>query len=342
MTALTQYDRIETTGRWRPAPGAAPQVVGVSFGDATLTLADAGGRPLAHWSLPAVVRLNPGALPALYAPDAGGTEALELDDDVMTDAIDRVRASVDHGRAPPWRLRAAVAAGLAAAGLLAAALWLPGALRREALAIVPTAERAAIGATLLGHVQAEAGAACRDPGGVDALERLRRRALGEDAPGQAVVLPDGPARPLLLPGDLAVLPRAAVEGASEPAVVAGHLIAAAEAAGGRDLLEPLLDFAGSWATLRLLATGEVRARVLAAYARTLLDAPAPPPAPEALAPAFAAAEVPLAPYAAALGADAGATLGAVLSAAPGADLAAGAPLLLTDAEWVSLQGICRF
>ena len=43
--------------------------------------------------------------------------------------------------------------------------------------------------------------------------------------------------------------------------------------------------------------------------------------------AFAAAQVPLAPYAAAEG-----------FAAP-AD--PDAPLLLTDAEWVSLQGICR-
>ena len=40
MTALTQFDRLEAPGVWRPAPGARLRDVVVAFGDATLILRD--------------------------------------------------------------------------------------------------------------------------------------------------------------------------------------------------------------------------------------------------------------------------------------------------------------
>jgi hypothetical protein len=68
MTALARYARLETLGQWRPDPASLAQEVVVSFGDATLVLSDGDGRPLAHWSLPAVTRLNPERTPARFAP----------------------------------------------------------------------------------------------------------------------------------------------------------------------------------------------------------------------------------------------------------------------------------
>ena len=70
MTALERYERLESDGLWRPAPGAQRRDVTVSFGNATLVLTDRAGRPLAHWSMPALERLDGGEGPALYAPDA--------------------------------------------------------------------------------------------------------------------------------------------------------------------------------------------------------------------------------------------------------------------------------
>ncbi|MGL4279888.1 MAG: hypothetical protein ACRCS0_05955, partial [Albidovulum sp.] len=65
MTALREYQRLESTGLWRDAPGAQKREVFVAFGDATLVISEAKShRPLTHWSLPAIQRLNPGQMPA--------------------------------------------------------------------------------------------------------------------------------------------------------------------------------------------------------------------------------------------------------------------------------------
>ena len=163
MTALSQYARLETVGLWRTNPLEGGREVVVSFGNATLVLADGSGLPLTHWSLPAVTRLNPGLAPALFAPDEDGSETLEIEDDLMVSAIEKVRRSVARTRPASHRqgLRAVwIALGITGLGLL---LWLPGVLRREALSVVPPSKRTEIGATLLGHLQRDLGPACRDP-----------------------------------------------------------------------------------------------------------------------------------------------------------------------------------
>ena len=66
-SVLELGDRLEALGLWRASPKAQRLNVAVSIGDATLTLTDLSDTPLAHWSLPAVQRLNPGGTPALYA-----------------------------------------------------------------------------------------------------------------------------------------------------------------------------------------------------------------------------------------------------------------------------------
>ena len=56
MTALDRYVRLESEALWRDEPGGQRRDVTISFGDATLVIADATGKPLAHWSLPALIR----------------------------------------------------------------------------------------------------------------------------------------------------------------------------------------------------------------------------------------------------------------------------------------------
>jgi hypothetical protein len=306
----------------------------VSFGNATLVLSDGSGLPLTHWSLPAVVRLNPGQAPALFGPDEDGSETLEVEDDTMVAAIEKVRRTVARERPAPRRFRRSFGWVLPVLLLAALAVWGPGALRQEALTVLPPSKRSGIGATLLGHLQRELGPACRDPLGSEALQRLHARVLGPE--GQAVVLPLGPEVPVALPGGITVLSRETVERATEPAVVAGHLLAAR--AGGEDPLAPLLDEAGTWATLRLLASGDLDPAVLEAHAADLLGTRLRVPDAALLGPAFAAAEVPLTPYAMDLD-PSGDAVGALINA----DAYAGgaAPPLITDAEWVALREICR-
>jgi hypothetical protein len=298
-------------------------------------LSDGGGLPLTHWSLPAVRRLNPGGAPAVYAPDEDGSETLEVEDDLMVSAIETVRRSVARDRAEPWRPPRGLGWGLAGIALLALLLWAPGALRRQALTVVPEAKRAEIGATLLGLMQQDLGPACRDPLGAEAMARLHDRVLGQA--GQAVVLPLGPRTPLVLPGNIVVVSREMVERTSEPAAVAGHLIAAATSPAGRDPLGHLLDDVGLWATLRLLTSGSLDPAALEAHAQALLAEDPPEPDAASLGPAFAAAEVPITPYALDLD-PSGATVAELLAADPFEQ--GQAPPLMSDSDWVALQGIC--
>jgi len=115
----------------------------VSFGDATLVISDGAGRPLTHWSLPAVERLNVGQRPAIFTPAADAIETLEISDDMMIDAMEKVRKTVKRRRSNPGRLRnlglVATLGGIAALGVF----WLPDALIREAQNVVPPVKRPA-------------------------------------------------------------------------------------------------------------------------------------------------------------------------------------------------------
>lgn len=337
MTALNEFSRLESGGLWRADPQAQRREVTVSLGDATLVISDSAGRPLTHWSLPAVERLNVGERPALFTPAADAIETLELSDDMMIDAMEKVRKTVKRRRSKPGRLRnlglltgTAVIAGLAV-------FWLPDALIRQAQSVVPSVKRAEIGATLLGHIQRITGQTCRSQLGTDALARLQTRALGPDAGGQAFVVPSGPDTAIYLPGGLIVMNRDLIEDTEDPTVVAGHIIAATAQAREVDPLQALLEETGIGTTFTLLTTGDIDGDTLRSYAETLFANP-PPRAPDAaLLELFGAAQIASTPYAYAVDVTGETTLGLIE-----ADPVQGTQTreILSDADWISLQGIC--
>lgn len=337
MTALTEFARLESGGLWREGPDAQRREVTVSLGDATLVISDNAGRALTHWSLPAVKRVNVGERPAVFTPDIEATETLEISDDLMIDAMEKVRKTVKRRRARPGRLRNvglfAVLGGVLALGVL----WVPGALIREAQTVVPPVKRAEIGATLLGHIQRLTGQTCRSTLGTDALAKLYTRALGPDAGGQVFVVPGGPDTALYLPGGLIVMNRDLIEDTEDPAVVVGHILAATAQFRQQDPLAVLLQAEGIGTTVTLLTTGDIPAETLQGYAERLFAAP-PPPVPDALLlELFAEGSIPSTPYAYALDVTGETTLGLIE-----ADPMQGQPRpeLLSDADWISLQGIC--
>ncbi|MFQ3182950.1 MAG: hypothetical protein ACI901_000040, partial [Octadecabacter sp.] len=227
MTALTEFSRLESGGLWRASPDNQRREVTVSLGNATLVILDSADRPLTHWSLPAVERMNAGERPALYTPAADGTETLEISDDLMISAMEKVRKTVNRRRYRPGRLRNLGLLITTAIILVIAMFWLPNALIRKAQNMVPTVKRVEIGATLLGHIQHITGQTCRSPLGTQALEALHKRALGPDAGGQVFVVPSGPDTAIYLPGGLIVINRDLIEDTEDPSAVGGHIIAAA-------------------------------------------------------------------------------------------------------------------
>lgn len=339
MTALSEYARLEATGLWRATPDAQRVEVIVSVGDATLTISDRAERALSHWSLAAIHRLNVGKRPALFAPsgDPDEAEELEIGDDQMIDAIEKVRKTILKRRPHRGRLRTAITLTLAAALGLAAITWLPGALTRQTLALLPAVTRDEVGNRLLTRIERVAGSRCSTGLGAVALDRLSARVLGPDA-ARVVIVSDAVTRSTHLPGDIIVLNRSLVEAYDEPDVAAGHILAEALRALVRDPMRDLLDDAGMIATVKLLTSGTIAPEVLDAHAEHLLTTPPITLAPEVLLAGFDAARLRSTPYAFALD-PSGESVLPLIEADP-VPMSEAAPLI-PDSAWVSLQGICR-
>ncbi|MFC2970311.1 hypothetical protein [Acidimangrovimonas pyrenivorans] len=337
MTALKQYQRLESSGLWRETPAAQRRDVIVSFGDASLVLSDSrSDTPLTHWSLPAVIRLNPGETPALYAPGEAASETLELDDATMIEAIETVHRAVEGRRPRPGRLRyGLLGAGLAA--VIAVGAWMPGALIRHTAQVVPFSKRQEIGRMVLADMGRVTGTPCADPQGQMALGRLTARLFGR-ARVRIAVLRDAPVATAHLPGGLLLLRHDLVENYDGPEIAAGYLLAERARAEAADPLVALLKWAGLRATFRLLTTGSFPAKALHGYGAVLLArAEHPAPLPEAsLLARFRAAGVDSAAYARALGPDPAAA--GLIANDPFAGKTP--PPLIPDDSWVSLQGIC--
>ncbi|MBR9763305.1 MAG: hypothetical protein GYB53_07230 [Rhodobacteraceae bacterium] len=340
MTALEKYQRLEAAALWREGPQAQRRDVILSIGEATITIADLQDQPLTHWSIAALTRANPGALPALYHPDGDPEETLELgaDETQMIDALEQLRGAVARRRPHRGRLRMSIVGGFAAGVLALGLFWLPGALKGHALSVLPQVKRDEIGARLMAEVQGLTGAPCATPGGTRALALLSERVTpeGRKAP-QLHVVRSGLQETMHLPGNILLMGRGVVEGYEDPEIPAGFVVAEMQRAAQQDPVGRLLDEAGIGAVLRLLTTGEVTSENLSDHARTLLATPPGNMAPEALLDGFRAAGVQSRPYAYARDI----TGESVLPLIEGDPYPSGAPEpVMRDADWLRLQSIC--
>jgi hypothetical protein len=336
MTALNQYQRLEAAGHWRETPTAALREVIVSFGDATLVLADPRSEmPLSHWSLPAVIRLNPGRQPAQYAPGPDDPEMLEVDDELMMAAIEKVHRAIEASKPSRGRLRNGLMLGAAAAMLTLAVFWVPPALGRHAADIAPPAQRAEIGRMILDEIEKSTGSACSRPAGDMVRGKLAGRLIGPDA--EIAVLPTVLHGARRLPGPITIIGEDLVEGEATPEVTAGHILSAQAVALETDPLLDALRYAGPRATFHLLTKGNLPRQSLAGYGERLLSRLPPPPEDETLLGYFARAGVSSEPYARALDPTGEAVLG-LIEADP--FRTAEPRRILTDRDWAALQEIC--
>lgn len=335
MTALTKYARIEASGLWRPSPEAQRREVIVSIGDATLIISDLSDRALTHWSLAAVVRDDPGALPAIYHPDGDTGETLELPDDEaqMIEAIETLRRAISRSRPRPGRLRWLGGLASVAVALLLMVFWLPGALQDHTLRVVPKAKRVAIGNALLRRVERVSGPGCADAEGRNALARLGARLQA----GNLAVLPAMTQPSLLLPGQLILLDRSVIEDFEEPDVAAGYILNEDTRRARTDPLRDLLEHVGLRENFRLLTTGNLAPEALESYAEYLMTRPAPTAPLEPLLARFERAELRSTPYAYARDIT-GETVLPLIEGDPMSGRAT--QPLLTDADWLRLQNIC--
>ncbi len=331
-TALEKYQRLEATGLWRSSDQDQRKAVIVSIGDASIVISDMQDRAVTHWSIPAVRRQNPGERPAIFYPDGGPSETLEIDADEadMIDAIEKLRNAVSKKSPKPGRLRWIILAVSVASITALAIFWLPGALVNHALSVVPEAKRQEIGEKLLSQTHRLTGLPCTSflaEAGLHKFEnRLNLRNL--------VIVPSGVRTAVVLPGGFVLLNRSAIEDFEEPDVAAGFVIAELVRVG--DPLRDLLDSAGLSASLSLLTTGVIPDNTLKAHAEDLILAEYPRPNDETLVSAFEENRLRISPYAYALDPSGEETL-SLIEADPFTTTPE--PVML-DGEWVALQGIC--
>lgn len=336
MTALSQYQRLECPALWREAPGAQRRDVIVSFGDASLVISDHNDAALTHWSLAAVERRNPDTLPALFSPGTDSGEELEIEDETMIAAIGTVIAAIERARPRPGRLRQVLLGSALALVIGLLVFWMPGALRRHTIQVVPPTVRTEIGLELLARISRISGPQCHSPAGDRALARLGAWLLPAAAPSPIVLAGNEPVAGHL-PGGIVLLNRSVIEDHQDLAVAAGFVLAERARADLNDPLSRMLRATGPIATFRLLTTGTMSDEALDSYARTLIRQRPTAVPPRILLDYFAAAKVPSTPYARAI-APSGENLLPLIEADP---MRARDPApALSDADWVRLQGIC--
>lgn len=365
MTALKRFARLECPGLWQPHPEAQRVEAVVSFGASSLVMTDLAGRPLAHWSLAAVARINPSGEPALYTPSAEATELLEVADDTMIEAIETVRRAIARARPRSGRVRTLALAASLASVIAGGIWWLPGALVAHAVAVLPEPTRAEIGADLFASLGRVSAGPCHTPRGDRALASLVAR-IGSNGPAPAatddgedpgpvvsragpitwgddaelagyVVVPDGIAGVRHLPGGIVLVGRALVEDHEQPEVLAGYLIEARIRAEADPPLREILTDAGLWATAQVLTTGHLPKEALARHTEALTVREIAPAEDERLLAAFAEADIPSTPYAYARDVT-GETVLSLIEGDPmrGRETAQ----LLLAGDWSALQAIC--
>ena len=153
MTALKKYQRLEASGLWRERPGAQARDVIVGLREATLVLSDPRSEaPLTQWSLPATQRMNPGQMPARFAPGADAGEEVEIDDTEMITALETVLRSIVRRKPRPGRLRGVLTATFVVTVAAVALFWLPGQMKSYAARMLPAPTRVDLGALALADI----------------------------------------------------------------------------------------------------------------------------------------------------------------------------------------------
>lgn len=339
MTALSQYQRLEAVALWRTSQDEQRREVILSLGDATLTISDIHGKALSHWSIAAMVRTNSGRLPAIFHPDGDPAETIELASTEldMIDALEKILRALDRRKAHPGKLRTVLTACFFGSLALAGFIWLPSAITTYTVNAVPEAKRHEIGEQLLSRTTRITGQPCDDPAGLTALKALDTRILSPETRHSVIILPSSVLNSAHLPGGIFLLGHSVVEDFEDPDVPAGYLLVEALRAQQHDPLYDLLRDAGLWATLKLFATGQIDPSRLEDYAESLLMQETVTPPDDVLLTRFAQLEIRSTPYA--LAADiTGATTQTLISDDPRLDL--GSREVLSDANWIRLQGIC--
>lgn len=334
MTEQATPNQKRYPALWRSPDSPQKRDVFITLGLSSLVIHDADAFPLSHWSLAAVRQIERRKSRAVYAPDRHGSETLEVEDPELIGRLAKIQARSKAGRPRSGRLRIAVALVIVAAVLALAALFLPMAMARYAVTVVPPEKQAKIGERLLEESRRVTGGHCQSPLAMPALSSLNSR-LFRHGGAEIRIVPYGVAKSTSLPGGIILLHRSLIEDHDSAEALAGFALAEKIRLETEPALARLLQSSGMAVTFRLLTTGELDAAAVQTFAERHLNQGPAEVDPQALIAEFGKVSVSSAPYARAIGSPQSAELSRL-------DPMAGKtpPPVLTLAEWTRLKGIC--
>ena len=338
MTNSADFVRLESLGLWRESPNRPKREIVVQLGDHSVTIIGKDNTILAHWSLLAVERVNPGRVPGIFTPDPQGEEFVEIADEVMLEALqdwlDDFPRSVPKPKRNYFRIFAAILLLAAVSGIV---FFTPTAVIKVAASIATTSLQREVGESVYGHLQQNSKAICESYYGIQALKSLDRRLTG-DGRASLRVVNSGIGTTILLPGGITVVDSSQIENADSPEVLAGHIVRAR--AGGRvlDPFEAFLADAGVIEAISFVVRGKFGENAARNYATSILSGAKEVRIPEdVLLHEFIALEIPTRFYARSIINTEG-RLNLLLENDPfvGSEY----PPVLRDIEWLGLKSIC--
>lgn len=334
VTVLAKYQRLEAEGIWHRSSDERRRDVIVSVGKTTITILTPTDTTLTHWSLPAMERINPGQMPALYCPEGDASETLELAEDAFVEAVEKVLESVRRRQGRSWNTRRFVFITLLIAVLGGAVFWLPGAMARHTASLLPDAARASIGMSLLSEMDRMTGPPCDAPSGIRALEHLRSRLFGSEVL-RFVILPSTLPETAHLPGGTILLADKLLKEMETPEILAVHVLAEDIRRNDGDPVVRLLHVAGIKAVLVLLTQGTVPDEAVVRMAEHVVTTVPSPVPTDVLMDRITAVGMTIRASADLKDVPGQSTASVATAVAP-----ATLPVL-DDGDWIALQGICE-
>lgn len=270
-TALKKFERLESLALWRDGPDAQRREVMLSFGLSSIIITDTAERPLGHWSLTAIERLNPGGTPALFAPDSEASETLEIDDPTMIEAIETVRRAIARKKPRNGRLRLAIGGLTFIAVSCAGIFGVPAALEKQALKSLPSVAEQEIGAAIATELWKITGRPCRSTFANGALDALRNAVVENSENSAIYIVKDAIKTVVGLPGGSFAIGAPLVEDFDSPAISAGYLASAVVASSDWSPMNELVDSLKFFELVNLVTTGKIDQETASRFARKLIS-----------------------------------------------------------------------
>ncbi|MDG2340738.1 MAG: hypothetical protein P8L32_06035, partial [Paracoccaceae bacterium] len=251
---------------------------------------------------------------------------------------EKLRKAVARSRPRPGRLRVSSALVITAAVAALGIFWLPDAVMHQTLSALPTVKQSEIGASIVITARRFTGVACSEYSADAALTKIASR-IDPGADIQLHVVPDGLTDAVALPGNHYLIGRALVEDFETPEVLIGYILSESLRSGGSiGTVQDVLEGTRFLDNVRLLTTGTLPSDRIAEFAEITLSAERDPRINGELLHKFNEISVSSRPYAFAVDLTGETTLD-LIEADP---MAAQNPFpILSDGEWVALQGICE-